>query len=467
MFKVSIVGMPNVGKSTLFNAIIGKKFAITHNSPGITRDYKLAECNFLGLEFELIDTAGWEFVGDDINNKELSSAMKEQTKAAIQKSDLILLVFDSTRHITGYEEELVKYIRETLNNNLENCIVLLNKCDREGIIDINQIYKLGFSGYISVSASNKLGFDELYHSLKLAFENLSFSIDQKDGIDTLPDGGDTSIAEDIDMKSISVAIVGRPNAGKSTIFNGILREKRAIVSAVSGTTRDSINHTINYNSREIEFIDTAGLRKKKKIKDEIESYSAVGSITSIRRANIAILVLDAILGIDAQELKIAGIAQNEGKPLIVILNKVDLLKNKRESIKGLISDIREKLSDSKEFYLLYKSAIRDKHYDDLLAKVIDLYDNWSMHIKTAKLNNWLVNAQAEHTPPLSSNARQIKLKYITQCAVKPPSFKVFCNYPRQLPGSYVRYLKNNMIKHFKLEGIPLRIEVIKSKNPYD
>lgn len=442
---IAIIGLPNVGKSSLFNKICGRRFAVVHDSPGVTRDYKITKADFLGLKFDLIDTAGWTNQKD-----ELSLSMRNQTNKAIEFADIILFVIDAKQNISAAEKELAHLLKMTKKTHF----LLINKAEgSKHEIDLNDLYSLQLGEPIYISATTKLGFAELYENLQNALTDFQKS---QDNTSTGLTSSDT----------INVAIVGRPNSGKSTLFNKLLKYERVIVSEIAGTTRDAISSNIEHDKYNIHLIDTAGMRKSAKIEDQVEEFAVAETITAIRRANIVLLMIDASLGLQSQDMKIAGIAYNEGKALLVILNKMDLIRNRKQFIQDTINSLSQQINDIKGFKILYKSMLKEKSSDDILNDVIETFEHWRTQINTAKLNRWVSLAQEKHLPPLAHNGRRIKLKYITQIAVKPPTFKIFCNYFSQLPQSYIQYLKKSLIDNFNLSGTSVRIELAKSKNPY-
>jgi len=442
---VAIVGLPNVGKSSLFNKICACRFAMVHDSPGVTRDYKIAESSFFDLKFDLIDTAGWTDKTDSI-----SKAMRHQTNKAMEFADVILLVLDAKTEVSAAEKELAKLVKRSKKQH----IVLINKAEGnvQKEVDLNDIYSLNLGDPVYISATTKMGFVDLYDSLKSVLCNTEGSTDK------------VHLATKED--TINVAIVGRPNAGKSTLFNKLIKYERVIVSEIAGTTRDAISSNIPHNQYMIHLIDTAGMRKAAKIEDQVESFAVAETITAIRRANVVLLLIDSVEGLQLQDMKIAGIAYNEGKALVVILNKIDLINNKKQFIKEVSEALNTEINDIKGFKILYKSMLQNKSSDDILDDIVQTFECWRSHVSTGKLNRWLQSAQEKHLPPLAHNGRRIKLKYVTQVAVKPPTFKIFCNYSAQLPHSYVQYLKKSLIENFGLQGASIRIELSQSKNPY-
>lgn len=444
---IAIIGLPNVGKSSLFNKICGRRFAVVHDSPGVTRDYKITKTDFLGLKFDLIDTAGWTNQKD-----ELSLSMRHQTNKAIEFADIILLVIDAKQQISAAEKELAHLLKMTKKKHF----LLINKAEGNVVqeMDLNEVYSLQLGDPIYISATTKLGFTELY-------ENLEQTLKDFKKLHTPAPTEESTV-----LDTINVAIVGKPNSGKSTLFNKLLKYERVIVSKIAGTTRDTISSNLKHDKYTIHLIDTAGMRKVAKIEDQVEEFAVAETITAIRRAHIVLLMIDAQLGLQSQDMKIAGIAYNEGKALLVILNKMDLIRNRKQFMQDTINALNQQINDIKGFKILYKSMLKERSGDDILNDIIETFEHWRTQINTAKLNRWLAMAQEKHLPPLAHNGRRIKLKYITQIAVRPPTFKIFCNYFSQLPQSYIQYLKKSLIENCNLKGASVRIELSKSKNPY-
>lgn len=438
--KVAIIGKPNVGKSTLFNKLCGRRLAITHDMPGITRDRKEYHAKIGKFHCVLIDTAGLE-----TKKAELSKAMVAQTLAATEEADIILFMVDARYGVNEDDRTFAKQIRK-----LGKPILLIaNKCEGKLVPDFNTLYKLGFGEPISVSAEHNLGFKELEAALVNAFKDI-----------------ETKAVEVESNQSLKIAILGRPNAGKSTLFNKILGYDRVITSDIPGTTRDAINVTLEHEGRMIEIIDTAGLRKKQKVHENVEELSNAESINALRRAHVVALIVDASRALEKQDLSIAHVAVKEGKGVLLVINKWDLVTEKR-AFKEEINYLLEKnLFEIQGVDTVYMSAKHDKDVSKLFKIAAKIEKRWSATISTGKLNSWLKGAAEAHIPPLAKNGRRIRIKYMTQTASRPPTFTLFCNIPEDLPDSYSRYLYNSLRQEFGLEGIPIRLKLKKIDNPY-
>lgn len=450
--KVAIIGKPNVGKSSLFNKLCAKKLAIINETAGTTRDIKSHNAKLNDLKFELLDTAGWEIDCKQRNEETnfLHSEVKKHTSYAIDIADVIIFMLSASEDINPLEVELSHIIRKSE----KPVILMINKSElKRKDIDLKQVYKFGFGDPIYISVSQNLGFLELYDKFKKL---------QKKG-----DFFRATEFNNSDNSIVQLAICGRPNVGKSTFFNKILNEDKSIVSDVAGTTRDAINSYMEFDGTQIEIIDTAGMRKKNQVKETLENASVVQSITAIRRAQVVILMLEAKGAFEKQDIAIGQIAVNEGKALIVVVNKFDLVDDKKAYVNFVEQTMRERFPQIRNMPIFYISALTKNNFsNNILTEVVRLHGEMNLSITTGKLNKWLRTAVENHTPPLASNGIRVKLKYITQIAKKPPTFKVFLNIPKALPDHYKTYLRNDFYKSFNVTGIPLRFEFTKTDNPY-
>lgn len=445
--KLAIIGKPNVGKSTLFNKLCGRRLAITHDLPGVTRDVKSYPAKIGKFEFELFDTAGLD-MGKEALTKMATNASLNAAKAA----DIVLFVADARGDINDDDRKFADMVRK-----LDKQIVLiLNKCEGKLNIDHKQLYRLGFGEPIMMSAEHKIGFGELEDKLK------SFIKPAKDALSSEEESELAPVKDD----SIKMSLIGRPNVGKSTLFNKLIGFERSIVSDVSGTTRDSITHFIEYKDTKIELIDTAGLRRKSRVNETIEELSTFESITSLRRSNVVLMVLDATIALEKQDLTILKLAIAEGKSIVIVVNKSDLINDLKLYIADLREFIDEHLFEIKGVEVVFISAKNDKKFNSIFASVTKTFEKWKKQVSTAKLNEWLKLATERHIPPLSSNGRRIRLKYATQTATRPPTFALFGNMVQDLPESYVRYLMNDLRESFDMHGTPLRFKLKKGDNPY-
>ena len=447
-FTVAIVGRPNVGKSTLFNRLVGKRLAIVDDTPGVTRDRRQGEGRISDLKFDVIDTAGLEDAMDD----SLEARMREQTTRALAESDVALMLIDARAGVTPLDSHFGQWIRRQG----VPLILVANKCEgKAGMPGLAESYGLGLGDPLPFSAEHGEGLGELYDAL------LPYA--KEDDID------DEEIADDWDdddeSRPISMAIVGRPNVGKSTLVNRLLGEERMLTGPEAGITRDSITSRWQFEGREIRLVDTAGLRKKARVTKKVESLSTGDSIRSIKFAQAVVLVLDATDMMEKQDLTIARRVVNEGRVLIIAVNKWDLIKDSKKALGKLTDRLQTSLPQARGIPVVTFSAKTGRGVNRLLPAVMKIYDVWNKRISTGALNRWLDNIIAHHPPPLSSGKR-IKLRYMTQAKTRPPTFVVFASRPDGLPESYNRYLVNALREDFDMPGIPLRLHTKKGKNPY-
>lgn len=441
-FSVAILGKPNVGKSSLFNRLCGKRLAIVDDRPGVTRDRKVFKASLAGLNFNLIDTAGWE--GSD--NNSMPQLMARQSIAAAEEANILIFMLDAKHGIGADDIEFAALIRR-----LKKPVILaVNKCDTRHTIDFKEIYKLGLGEPVFISVHTRSGFEDLYERITSLSKDISPIV----------------IDDDYAMDPLKVCIVGRPNVGKSTLFNGMLKIERAITSPVAGTTRDSIQHIYEYKGRVIELIDTAGLRKKKNIEDVVEGMSVGESINAIRRAHVVVLVIDASQPLEKQDLSIANIAINEGKAVILVANKMDLIENHKSFISELNYLVRKHLNQLQGLEIFTTVALEGVDYAALFELILRSDTRWKFELNTGVLNRWLEKVTSAHIPPLAGNGKRIRFKYATQTGTKPPTFTMFVNVPEDLPDSYTQYLSNSLRNAFDLGGIPIRMLYKKNKNPY-
>ncbi|PIR32184.1 MAG: ribosome biogenesis GTPase Der [Alphaproteobacteria bacterium CG11_big_fil_rev_8_21_14_0_20_44_7] len=442
MKKIAIIGRPNVGKSTLFNRLIGKKKAIVHDTPGVTRDRRIEEASLGDIKFHLIDTAGLE----KAENESLQDLMFRQTEMAANEADIILLMVDAATDLTPDDRYFAKWTRKKD----KPIILVANKCERKDS-DITDALSLGFGEAVAISAEHGLGMEDLYTALG---EYLS--------TEEAPEFPEDETEKE---RLIELAIVGRPNVGKSTIINKILNEQRVITSPVAGTTRDAIAIDWKYKDHDLRLIDTAGMRKKSNVVDNLEYFSVGDSLNSIRYAQIVMLVVDATDALEKQDLRIAKHIINEGRALIFVANKWDLVKNKDEYRQELRYLLGKNMNDVAGIEVLTISALNNESLDELLDAALSSYEKWNKRVSTGKLNRWLEEIMAHHPPPIHKGKR-IKIRYISQTKTRPPTFMLSLSQKEGLPDAYVKYLKNNLRESFGLAGIPLRMMLRKGDNPY-
>ena len=426
---VAIVGRPNVGKSTLFNTLAGERISIVKDTPGVTRDRIYADVNWLNHNFTLIDTGGIEPDSGDI----ILSQMREQAQIAIDTADVIMFIVDVRQGLQDSDSKVADMLRRSH----KPVVLVVNKVDsfEKYMPDVYEFYKLGIGDPHPVSASSMLGLGDMLDEVVSYFPE-----------------GDTTEEEDDRPK---VAIIGKPNVGKSSLINKLANEDRVIVSNIAGTTRDAIDTDIKYNGREYVFIDTAGLRRKNKIKEEIERYSIIRAVTAVERADVVILVIDATEGVSEQDAKIAGIAHDRGKGIIIAVNKWDAVEKNNDSVKEYTRDIREVLSFMPYAEILFISAKSGQRLNKLFDMIDVVIENNSMRVQTGVLNEIVAEAVAMQQPP-TDKGKRLKIYYVTQVSVKPPTFVVFVNDKNLMHFSYTRYLENRIRDTFGFRGTALK-----------
>jgi len=441
---VAIVGRPNVGKSTLFNRLVGKRLALVDDRPGVTRDRREGEAKLLGLDFRVIDTAGFE----DEDPQTLPGRMRQQTEAAVRSADAALFLIDAREGLTPLDEEIARWLRVETTP----VVVVANKAEgRAAESGIFEAFRLGLGDPIAFSAEHGEGVADLFEALRPHVEHEHFD-----------DDGD----ERPGAHPLSLAVVGRPNAGKSTLVNRMLGEERMITGPEAGITRDSISLEWQWQGRSVRLVDTAGLRKRAKIDDKLERLSAADTRRAIDYAEVVVLLLDATRGLESQDLRIADQVIEEGRALILALNKWDVAENASALFNGVKAALAEGLSQLRDVPLLTVSGKTGKGIDTILEVAFELREAWSKRVPTGELNRWFEEAVAANPPP-APKGKRIKLRYITQVKSRPPSFVVFGNRLEELPDSYRRYLLNAMRRDLKLGPVPLRLDFRGRSNPFD
>jgi GTP-binding protein len=440
---VAIVGRPNVGKSTLFNRLVGKRLALVDDRPGVTRDRREGDASLLGMDFRVIDTAGFE----DEDPHTLPGRMRKQTEAAVREADAALFLIDAREGLTPLDEEIGRWLRVETTP----VVVVANKAEgsagEAGILDA---YRLGLGEPIAISAEHGEGVADLFQALQPHVEHEHFEDDEQDGRE----------------HPLQLAIVGRPNAGKSTLVNRMLGEERMITGPEAGITRDSISLDWQWEGRPVRLVDTAGLRKRAKVEDKLERLSAADTRRAIDYAEVVVLLLDATRGLEAQDLKIASQVIEEGRALIIALNKWDVAENASSLFNGVKAALGEGLAQLRDVPLLTVSAKTGKGIDTVLKVAFELRDAWGRRVPTGELNRWFESA-VDANPPPAPKGQRIKLRYITQVKSRPPSFVVFGNRTDELPESYRRYLLNAMRRDLQLGPVPVRLEFRGRGNPFD
>ena len=433
---VAVVGRPNVGKSTLFNSLCGQQISIVKDTPGVTRDRIYAEVSWLNHNFTLIDTGGIEPDTGDI----ILSQMREQAEIAIETADVIIFMTDVKQGLVDSDSKVADMLRRSH----KPVILVVNKVDsfEKMMPDVYEFYNLGIGEPFPISAVNKLGFGEVLDEVVSHF----------------PEGSDTEEEDD----RPKVAIIGKPNVGKSSIINKLVGKNRVIVSDIAGTTRDAIDTNIIHNGKEYVFIDTAGLRRKNKIKEELERYSIIRTVTAVERADVVIVVIDAVEGITEQDAKIAGIAHERGKGVIIAVNKWDAVEKDDKTIYKYTNKVREVLAYMPYAEILFISAQTGQRLPKLFETIDMVLENQTLRIQTGVLNEIMTEAIAMQQPP-SDKGKRLKLYYMTQVSIKPPTFVIFVNDKELMHFSYTRYLENKIREAFGFRGTSLKF-IIRERN---
>ena len=436
---IAIVGRPNVGKSTLFNAIAGEKISIVKDTPGVTRDRIYAECSWLNYDFTLIDTGGIEPDSKDV----ILRQMREQAQIAIDMADVILFMVDVRQGLTDTDDKVADMLRRSG----KPIVLTVNKVDRPGEqqADVYWFYNLGIGDPVPVSSVNKMGLGDLLDEAVKYFPDTSLEEEEED--------------------TVRVAIIGKPNVGKSSIVNRLIGENRVIVSDIAGTTRDAVDTRVRYNGQDYIFVDTAGLRRKNKISEELERFMVIRAVAAVERSDIAVLVISATEGVTEQDAKIAGIAHERGKAVIIAVNKWDAIEKDNHTTKEFTDKIHQILSFIPYAEILFLSAKTGQRLTKLYETIDTVYANQNLRIQTGVLNEILTEAAIMQQPP-SDKGRMLKIYYGTQAGVKPPTFVLFVNYKDLMHFSYQRYIENRIRESFGFKGTPLRF-IIRERNEKD
>ncbi len=441
--KVAIIGRPNVGKSTLFNRLVGRKLALVDDLPGVTRDRREGEARLGDLEFIAIDTAGL----DEATPDSLAGRMVAQTRAAIAEADASIFVIDARAGVTPVDAHFASLLREAG----KPVILVANKAEgRAGESGVLDAFSLGIGEPVPISAEHGEGMGDLRDALAAAIGE--------------PDKEEE--AEDTEGRPLQIAVVGRPNAGKSTLINRLIGEERLLTGPEAGITRDSI--AVDWRWRDLHFrvFDTAGLRRKARVEGKLEKLAVGDALRAVRFAEVVVLVLDATMPFEKQDLQIADLVESEGRAIVIALDKWDLIEDRQATLKKLREDAERLLPQIRGVTLVPVSGLTGEGIDRLAQAIVGAYEVWNRRLPTAKLNQWLAGI-IEHHPPPAVSGRRIKLRYLTQAKARPPSFVAFCSRPEALPEAWKRYLMNALREDFKLPGVPIRLFLRKGENPFE
>ena len=475
---VAIVGRPNVGKSTLFNRLVGRKIALVDDTPGVTRDRREAEGHIADLTFRVLDTAGYE----DVKDGSLEDRMRQQTEMAIREADVILFMIDARAGVVPLDQRFAQVLRKAgkdvhlVGNKAES------KSAEHGLVEA---FKLGFGEPIALSAEHGLGLSELYSIVSAAIDvaaekkaaEEASDAETAGDLDQMPDV-DVDITEDMlegegdeatlrwnPRRYLNVAIVGRPNAGKSTLVNRMVGEDRVLVGPEAGITRDSILVPWEWEGRVINLVDTAGIRRRSRVNEKLEKLAVGDSLRSIQYAEVVVLLLDATIPFEKQDLALADLVEREGRATVIALNKWDLIEDKNAKLAELREECERLLPQLRGIPLVTLSGLTGRNIDKLMQAIFEIERTWNSHVSTSRLNRWLAAMTESHPPPAVSG-RRLKMRYMTQAKTRPPSFIVFASRPEVVPMSYQRYLINGLRESFDMPGTPIRLWLRGGKNPY-
>jgi GTP-binding protein len=445
-FTLAIVGRPNVGKSTLFNRLVGRRLALVDDQPGVTRDLREGEARLADLRFTVVDTAGFEEAQGD----SLPARMRRLTERAVSRSDLCLFVVDARVGITAQDEAFADLLRRSG----ATVLVAANKAEgRAGIAGAMEAYRLGLGDPILLSAEHGEGMEDLLTALRPLAD--AFDAARPEG-EAPAETGD---------RTIQLAVLGRPNAGKSTLVNAIIGEDRLLTGPEAGITRDAIGLDVVWGGQGFRIFDTAGVRKRARVQDKLEKLSVGDGLRAVRFAEVVVLLMDVSNSFETQDLRLADLAEREGRGVVIAVSKWDLVENKPAQLKVLREQLDRLLPQLRGVPLVTLSALTGRGLDRLHQAIMQVHGVWNTRIPTAKLNRWLADTTAAHPPP-APGGRRIRLRYMTQVKARPPSFVVFCSRADDLPESYTRYLINGLRSDFGLPGVPIRLVYRGGENPY-
>jgi GTP-binding protein len=458
-FSLAIIGRPNVGKSTLFNRLVGKKLALVDDRPGVTRDRREGAAKLADLSFTVIDTAGLEEGAEAT----LEGRMRQQTEAAIDQADAILFMIDARAGVTPDD----KYFADLVRRAGKPVVLAANKAEgRAGEAGFFEAYTLGLGDPVPLSAEHGEGMIDLFDALRLALPEATEAPIEEDEAAT-PRRFDDEDGSDLDItKPLRITVVGRPNAGKSTLINRLLGEERLLVGPEAGITRDSIGIDFEWRDRKMKLFDTAGLRRRARVTDKLEKLAGADALRAVRFSEVVVLLVDSTIPFEKQDLTIADIAASEGRAVVIGLGKWDLIEDRGKTLIRLREEAERLLAQLRGCPVVPVSGATGEGLDELMRAVIAVHETWNKRISTARLNRWLINT-IEQNPPPAVSGRRIKIRYMTQPKSRPPHFVLFGNQLDELPTSYERFLINGLRKTFDFPGVPLRISRKTADNPYE
>ena len=458
-FTLAIVGRPNVGKSTLFNRLVGKRLALVDDQPGVTRDLREGAARLSGLKFTVVDTAGLEEATDD----SLQGRMRALTERAVDAADICLFLIDARAGITPTDQLFADLLRKRGTP----VILGANKSEgKAGEAGFYEAYGLGLGEPVALSAEHGEGMDELAHMLRDMSEGLAPPEEaETDVVVDDDDEVEETISGQTAEKPMQIAVVGRPNAGKSTLVNKILGDDRLLTGPEAGITRDAISVNVNWSGTHMRIFDTAGMRKKAKVQEKLEKLSVSDGLRAVKFAEVVVIVLDVDIPFEQQDLRIADLAEREGRAVVIAINKWDLEDDKSSKIKDLKEKLNRLLPQLRGVPLVTLSALTGRGLERLLGAILSAHRVWNKRITTSKLNDWLRDMVAHHPPP-APGGRRIRLRYMTQAKTRPPAFVIKCSLPEDVPKAYERYLINGLRDDFDMPGTPIRVFLRKQDNPY-
>ncbi len=454
-FTAAILGRPNVGKSTLFNRLIGKRLAIVDDVPGVTRDRREGNAAIADLKFRVFDTAGL----DDAKKGTLEARMSAQSEEAARMADVILFVIDARAGITSTDKDLATKVRKLG----KPVILLANKTESRAVhANVGEAYTLGLGEPIAISAEHGEGLDDIYEAL-LPYGKIEAEVEEEESFERFDPDAEP---EDRSKKPLKLAIIGQPNAGKSTLVNAMLDEERMLTGPEAGITRDAISNAWAWRGRDIELWDTAGIRRKSRVQQKIEKLAVADALRAINFAECVVVMLDATTEIERQDLALCDLVGREGRAVVLALNKWDAVDDKNKKMRDVDSKLEDVLPDIRGVLVVTLSAKQGRGIDQLMTAVMKADKRWNARVSTGKLNAWLEGMLQRNAPPAPSG-RRIKIRYGTQVNARPPTFALFGNQLKKLPETYLRYLRNGLRESFDLNGTPIRFNLRGGKNPYN